>query len=121
MLSTMAPVMAVLLAIGLFLVGLTFITNQPSGFKLSGHEEASLPAVMGGRYIGLAALIGGLMVLGEYRALALAFAIGACFGVFDAYVTAKVGGIAKGHLMAGGLAGLLALYYFYAGFMAVEG
>lgn len=121
MLSTMAPVMAVLLAIGLLLVGLTFMTNAQSGFKLSGHEEASLPAVMGGRYVGLAVLIGGLMALGEFRALALAFAIGAGFGFFDAYVTAKVGGVAKGHLAAGSLSGLLALYYFYVGFPALLG
>ena len=120
MLSTMASVMAVLLAIGLLLVGLTFVTNSQSGFKLSGHEEASLPAVMGGRYIGLAAIIAGLMWMQDYKALSLAFAIGAAFGVFDAVVTARAGGSAKGHLAAGALAGVLALYYF-AGVPAIEG
>jgi len=119
MLANMVPILAVLLAACLLMIGLVFITNPEKGFQLSGHEQASLPAVMGGRYVGLALIIGGLMWMQDYKALALAFGIGAGFGFFDAYVTQKVGGVAKGHLLAGLVSGALAIYY--AGFPAFEG
>ncbi len=111
-LAMTAFVATVLLALGLFAVGMLFITDQNRGFLMTGHERASLPAVMGGRYLGLGMMISGLLAMGEYRALGFAFAIGAGLGFFDAVVTSRVGGSARGHFVVGLIAAVLSLYYF---------
>ncbi len=111
-LPTLAPLVTGLLAAGLCAMGVVFIANTRLGFKLSGHEEIALPAVMGGRYIGLAAIVVGLLFMRDYPALALAFAVGAGLGLFDGVVTARAGGSARGHVVVGVFAALLSFYYF---------
>ena len=106
------PWAAVVLAAILALLGVLFIASPNKAFSLSGHEQAALPAIMGGRYLGLAALILGLLVLRDNLALALAFSIGAAFGFFDAWATAKVGGKLAPHLGAGLVSAALAVGFF---------
>ena len=111
-LSALAPIVTSLLAAGLCAIGFVFIANGQLGLRLSGHERIALPAVMGGRYLGLAAIVAGLLFMNDYPALAMAFAVGAGLGFFDAVVTARAGGSARGHFAVGVLAALLSLYYF---------
>ena len=106
------PWAAVVLAAILALLGVLFIASPKKAFSLSGHEQAALPAIMGGRYLGLAALIIGLLAFGDRIALALAFSIGAGFGFFDAWATAKVGGKLASHLGAGLVSAALAVGFY---------
>lgn len=120
MLLTTMHTASILLAAVLMLIGVMFVMRPKMAFKVSGHEEAAAAYVLGGRNVGLALFIIGLLAMGDYKALALAFTIGAGFGLFDAIVTVKAGGSPRNHLVAGSLAALLAIYY-YAGVPAVEG
>ncbi|HMQ58453.1 MAG TPA: hypothetical protein PKE65_07885, partial [Rhizobiaceae bacterium] len=68
--------LSLLLAAALAVLGVLFLVNPKMAFALSAHEPQALPAVMGGRYLGLAAIVVGLVIMADWPALALAFAIG---------------------------------------------
>lgn len=110
-----ASTIAVLLAAVLAGLGLLFLLSPSRAFALSGHHPDALSAVMGGRYVGLAALIFGLIWLGNTKSLALAFFIGSGFGFLDAFLTVKVGGKAITHILAGIVSLALALHFGLAG------
>jgi hypothetical protein len=120
MLPIAMHIASILLATVLLVIGVLFVARPQMAFKVSGHEEAAAASVLGGRNAGLAIFILGLLAMGDFKALALAFAIGAGFGFFDAVVTVKAGGSPRNHLVAGSIAAVLAVYYF-AGVPALEG
>jgi Domain of unknown function (DUF4267) len=94
-------ILAMVLAAILALLGILFLFSPSRAFAVSGHENAALPGVMGGRYFGLAALIFGLLWLEDLKALTLAFFIGAGFGFLDAFLTLRAQGKMLPHLLAG--------------------
>lgn len=100
---------SMLLASVLAGLGVLFLTAPQKAFEMSGHVERALPMVMGGRYFGLAALIIGLLILGNWQALALAFAIGAGFGFFDGIVVRRFDGSSLPHFGAGAVSAVLAI------------
>ena len=97
-------------------LGIAFLRDPASAFKLSTHHAAQMPRVMAGRYLFLAALAAGALVFGSMALVACIFAGLAALGLFDAWVYASAGqGYAK-HLGAGlagaGVAVLAALEHF---------
>ena len=112
LLVSITPIAALVVAVVLLVLGFMFIFNKQLGLQYSAHEEASLPGVMGGRYIGLAAIIIGLMVMGNIQGLVLAFAIGAGFGLLDGILVSRVGGKAFPHIIAGLISAVLSIVYW---------
>lgn len=108
-LSQGITILTVALASGLAVLGVLFIVKQETAFALSGHVRDALPTVMGGRYLGLAILIVGLLAMADWKALALAFGIGAGFGFFDGVVVKRAGGSIVPHFGAGTVSAVLAM------------
>jgi hypothetical protein len=118
-LLSVAPALASAGAAILAVLGLLFIVTPLRAFGLSGHVTAALPGVMGGRYIGLGAIIAGLLAMGDDKALSLAFAIGAGFGFLDAVLVRGHSGRMTPHLAAGIASAVLsAAFATRAGLMA---
>jgi hypothetical protein len=85
-------------------LGVLVTIGTPQMLKSIGHAEAALPAVMGGRYIGMGVILGGLALMRAWHPLVLVLLVYAGFGFFDAWVAPNVDGATAKHIGAGLLA-----------------
>lgn len=106
------PAIAALMAVILAVLGVLFLVSPERALALSGHELRVLPGVMGGRYLGLAAIIIGLVLMGDEPALVLAFAIGAGLATLDAVLVGQAGGRRLPHVAAGLVSAVLAIVFW---------
>ncbi len=79
-------IVLVVFAVGLGVLGWQLIDHGPAALTAIGHTPEALPQVLGGRFIGMAALVLVLALLSEWRAVAVTLASGALMGVIDRFV-----------------------------------
>jgi hypothetical protein len=89
------------IALVLGVLGALFLFAPKTAFEKSGHEERALPGIMGGRYLAFACVIAILSAFGEWRALAVIFAVGTAMALLDAFLTLRASGRVAPHLGAG--------------------
>lgn len=98
--SLAAAALSLVIAAALALLGVLFLADPDLAFGLSGHEAVALPGIMGGRYLAFAAVISVLLMLRNWQALLVVFAVGVVMADLDAILTYRAGGGIGPHIGA---------------------